>query len=66
MEQARGFGYATEALHALVAYAMARPEVIAIVADAELDNIASHRVLEKCGFGRTGQTETSALYTLVR
>jgi GNAT superfamily N-acetyltransferase len=65
VEQARGFGYATEALGALVAYAASRPEVSRIAADSDLDNIASHRVLEKCGFSRTGQTDTSALYTLI-
>ncbi|GIH10720.1 hypothetical protein Rhe02_87870 [Rhizocola hellebori] len=66
VEQARGFGYATEALRALVTYALARPEVARLVADPDLDNFASHGVLEKCGFTRTGQTETAALYTLTR
>jgi [ribosomal protein S5]-alanine N-acetyltransferase len=66
VEQARGSGYATEALRALVAYALERPQVNAMVADPELDNTASHRVLEKSGFSRTGQTETAASYTLVR
>jgi ribosomal-protein-alanine N-acetyltransferase len=66
VEQARGFGYATEALRALIAYALARPEVARIVADPELENFASHGVLQKCGFSRTGQTETAALYTLSR
>jgi len=37
VEQARGFGYATEALHALVTYALARPQVAQVVADTELD-----------------------------
>jgi RimJ/RimL family protein N-acetyltransferase len=66
VDQAHGFGYATEALGALVAYAWARPEVSAIIADPDLDNIASQRVLEKCGFSRTSQTDMSALYTLSR
>jgi RimJ/RimL family protein N-acetyltransferase len=66
VEQARGFGYATEALRALVDYALARPEVSALVADPDLDNTASQRVLEKCGFSRTGETEMSAVYRLSR
>ncbi len=49
-EVARGHGYATEAVRALVGYAFARPEVTRVVADTDLDNFASHRVLEKAGF----------------
>jgi len=51
-EAARGYGYATEALRGLMAFAFAQPEVTRILADADLDNFASHRVLEKAGFTR--------------
>jgi ribosomal-protein-alanine N-acetyltransferase len=60
--QARGRGYATEALRALAEYGLALPGVTRIVADPDLDNVASHRVLEKSGFHRTHATETSQWY----
>lgn len=49
-ESARGYGYATEAVRALVGYAFAHAEVTRVLADTDLDNFASHRVLEKAGF----------------
>jgi 8-oxo-dGTP pyrophosphatase MutT (NUDIX family) len=45
----RGKGYATEAARALVAWALGQPGVERVVADPELDNAASRRVLEKIG-----------------
>jgi RimJ/RimL family protein N-acetyltransferase len=65
-EQARGFGYATEALRGLIVYAFSHPEVTQIVADTDLDNVASHRVLEKTGFVRTHSTDTAHWYGLNR
>jgi [ribosomal protein S5]-alanine N-acetyltransferase len=61
---AREKGYATEALRAVAGYGLAQPGVSRIVADPDLDNIASHRVLEKAGFGRTHTTDTSQWYEL--
>ena len=48
----RGQGLATEAVLALLAHARTDPRARAVRADALLDNVASHRVLEKTGFGR--------------
>ena len=63
---ARGLGYATEALRALVAYAFEQPAVRVITADPLQDNTASHRVLEKAGFVRTHSTEDSHWYACHR
>jgi RimJ/RimL family protein N-acetyltransferase len=59
---ARQRGYATEALRAVVDHGFAQPAVTRIVADPDLDNVASHRVLEKSGFDRTHSTEQSHWY----
>jgi RimJ/RimL family protein N-acetyltransferase len=50
VEQYRGRGLGTEALEAVVAYCRTRPEVKAILADTEVTNKVSQRVLEKSGF----------------
>lgn len=46
-------GYATEALAALVAWAFDQPEVTAIVAGTDPDNVVSQRVLASAGFEQT-------------
>jgi RimJ/RimL family protein N-acetyltransferase len=46
---ARGRGYATEALRAVVAWALARPEVVAVEADTTHANLPSQRVMERAG-----------------
>jgi RimJ/RimL family protein N-acetyltransferase len=46
---ARGQGYATEALRALVAWALAQPEVAAVEADTTHANLPSQRVMERAG-----------------
>lgn len=61
---ARGRGYATEALRALVAYLLGQPSVRAIKADTMPDNVASQRVLEKAGFTFTHSTEDLRWYAL--
>jgi RimJ/RimL family protein N-acetyltransferase len=48
-------GYATEGARALVDYAFRRPEVRRVVACALAVNVASVRVLEKCGLLRVGE-----------
>ncbi len=47
-----GQGLATEMVKALANYGFATPNITAIVACAEIPNIASQRVLEKAGFKR--------------
>ena len=46
----QGRGYATEAVDAMVAWALRQPGVRRVDAETEPDNRASQRVLEKCGF----------------
>lgn len=56
-ESARGNGYATEAVTAVVALARAQG-ASRVVALTTPDNVASQRVLERCGFAREGTVET--------
>ena len=54
-EEYRGRGYATEAVNAVVEWALRQPEVCSVEAEAEAGNLASIRVLQKCGFLPTGE-----------
>ncbi|MBI5106535.1 MAG: GNAT family N-acetyltransferase [Solirubrobacterales bacterium] len=47
--EARGRGYATEALRTLLEWALRHPDVRAVHADTDLVNLASQRVLVKAG-----------------
>ncbi|MGH8987325.1 MAG: GNAT family N-acetyltransferase [Acidimicrobiales bacterium] len=53
----RGRGYATEAAVALVAWASSQPNVQAIVAGCDPDNVPSVHTLERAGFSRTGEAD---------
>ena len=53
--EARGRGYATELVGALTRWLFARPEVQTVTAETSVENLASQRVLEKCGFVRVGE-----------
>lgn len=48
-------GYATEAVQALCKWALSRDDVTEVEAEAESQNTAFQRVLEKAGFIRTGE-----------
>lgn len=50
LEEHQGKGYATEAVGAVVAWALRQSGVRQVEAEAEQENIKSQRVLEKCGF----------------
>jgi ribosomal-protein-alanine N-acetyltransferase len=63
---ARGAGYATEALRAIVAFSFAQEDVVRLEADPDRNNVASHRVLEKSGFVRTRTTANAYWYTAER
>lgn len=66
-EEYQNNGYATEAVKALLEWAFTDPKVIAIEAETESDNIASIRVLEKCGFKLNGIIgEEGPRYTIFR
>ena len=53
-EEYQNNGYATEAVRAVLEWAFSHPEVTAVEAETDDDNIASKRVLEKCGFALNG------------
>jgi RimJ/RimL family protein N-acetyltransferase len=53
-DQYQNNGYAAEAVRAVLEWAFSHPEVIAVEAETVPDNIASKRVLEKCGFALNG------------
>lgn len=53
-------GYCTEALSALVAYCLASKHFDSLWCDHFVDNPASGRVMEKCGFTDTGRINHSS------
>lgn len=55
-ETYQGCGYATEAVTALVDWAMKQPGVSCIKAETEASNFASQKILNKTGFIPTGKT----------
>ena len=63
VEPARGHGYATEALQALIGYTRATAAE-RMVADTEKDNVPSQRVLDKAGFAKTHETDDAFWYAL--
>jgi len=57
---ARGRGFATEMAHAIAARALGSPAVRDVVAETLADNVASQRVLVRCGFRPIGEGRTRA------
>lgn len=57
-----GHGYMTEAVRAVVAYALSEPKVFRVWAVCDVDNLASARVLEKAGMQREGRLRRWALH----
>ena len=55
VEKYQEHGYATEAVKAISSWAFQEPKVTAIEAEIDAKNIASKKVLEKCGFVFTGK-----------
>ena len=49
-----GQGYGTEAVRAMIDHAFTATELEALLASCRVTNVASRRVLEKCGFQWTG------------
>lgn len=56
-ETHRNRGYATEVVKAIVEFAAGKPGVRTVRAHTKLDNVASQRVLDKCGFVMLGKIE---------
>jgi RimJ/RimL family protein N-acetyltransferase len=59
---ARGRGYATEALKAVVAWALAQPEVAWVEADTTHANQPSQRVLERAGMRLVDRSDQLRFY----
>ncbi len=59
-------GYATEAVAALVGWALDQPGVATIVAGTDLDNTISQRVLERAGFALTTAAPIEVRWRLER
>ena len=55
LDELQGQGYATEAVKLALKWAFGYPEVFAVEAEADPENVASQKVLEKCGFQATGE-----------
>lgn len=67
IEKYQEHGYATEAVKAISNWAFQEPKVTAIEAEIDDKNIASKKVLEKCGFVFTGKNgEEGPRYKLTR
>ncbi|MER8043128.1 GNAT family N-acetyltransferase [Streptomyces sp. NPDC094032] len=60
----RGQGYATESLHGLIGRAR-EAGATAVRGDANLDNVASQRVMERAGMAYEGEDETVRNYRIV-
>ncbi|WP_234435837.1 GNAT family N-acetyltransferase [Streptomyces sp. NRRL S-813] len=63
-EPARGHGYATEALRALSAWALARDDVRRLYARVDRDNVPSQRVAARAGFVQVADDEEQLAYEL--
>ena len=63
-DDARGQGYATEALTALLAWAREQPGLTCVLADTTRSNLASQRLLERVGMHRIGQDGELLYYML--
>ena len=64
VDQEWGNGYGTEAVTGLIEICRDDGAISAILADTDLDNIASQRVLEKNGFDRVRTTEEYCYFKL--
>jgi RimJ/RimL family protein N-acetyltransferase len=63
-EEFRGRGLTTEALVAMVELAAGDDRVTSVIADTEVDNIASRRVMEKTGFAIDRADHATVYYRL--
>ncbi len=64
VESARGLGYATEALRALAAWALAGDEATTLFAIVDRANIPSQGVVSRAGFTLVGEDEKTYAYEL--
>ena len=59
----RNKGYATEAIQAMCNWALNQPLVKTVIAETDIENYSSHRVLQKCGMIKYNETTTSIFWT---
>lgn len=57
-ETLRKRGFATEGARPLVRFALELAAITEVCADSVTFNVASHRILQKAGYVRTGQCDT--------
>jgi RimJ/RimL family protein N-acetyltransferase len=63
-EDARGQGYATEAVGALLGWAREQSGLVCVLADTTRSNVASQRLLERVGMRRIGEDGELLYYML--
>jgi RimJ/RimL family protein N-acetyltransferase len=63
-EEARGRGYATEALGALLAWAQEQPGLTCVLADTTRADLAAQRLLDRVGMHRVGEDGELLYYML--
>ena len=63
-EDARGQGYGTEALSALLEWAREQSGLVCVLADTTRSNLASQRLLERVGMHRVGEDGELLYYML--
>jgi [ribosomal protein S5]-alanine N-acetyltransferase len=59
-----GRGYATQAVHQMIAMAFVNAGLHCLVASCVKENLASQRVMKKCGFIGVGETQSRRQYSL--
>jgi len=63
-DDARGQGYATEALAAVLEWARGQTGLTCVLADTTRSNLASQRLLERVGLNRVGEDDELLYYML--
>ena len=58
-------GYATEAVKLAVKWAFEQPKIVAVEAETDPDNVASQKVLAKCGFHSLQRVKVSVKQTFI-
>lgn len=62
-ENFRNKGIMTEAVNAISQWALTQKDVKIVIAETDRDNYASQKVLQKCRFEQSAETETGYLWT---